>query len=67
MAYEEYKRIVNNRTKGQIIRGIKYHPTMQLDAKKNLVLSFLSLLYNDEETQILIEKTLKSLGLFNKN
>ena len=60
-SYEEFKAIVNNRAKRQILRKIKKDGNMKKDFKILLVKAFKKLQSNDEKTNGLIEKILKEL------
>ncbi|WP_456469974.1 hypothetical protein [Caminibacter sp.] len=60
-SYEEFKVMVNNRAKRQILRKIKKDVNMKKDFKVLLVKAFKKLQFNDEKTNELIEKILKEL------
>ena len=60
-SYEEFKILVNNRAKRQILRKIKKDKNIKQDAKISLVKAFKKLQFNDEKTDELVEKILKEL------
>ena len=62
LGYEEYKKLVNNRAKRQIIRAILKDEKLTTKCKKELIRAILKLKYNDNKTIELINKALKRLG-----
>lgn len=59
MSHDEYRILVNNRAKRQLIRGIIKNNVFDLETKKNLIEAFKKLQFNDDKTNILIGKKLQ--------
>jgi len=62
LGYEEYKKLVNNRAKRQIIRAILKDKNLTSECKKKLIKAILKLKYNDAKTIELVNKMLGELA-----
>ena len=61
MSHDEYKTLVNNRAKRQMIRGLVKNTVFDKETKKELIEGFLKLQFNDEKTKALIERKIEIL------
>ena len=66
VSHDEYRIVVNNRAKRQLIRAFVKDPNLKLDGKKRFIEAFKSLMFNDEKTEELIDKSLKKLAATKK-
>lgn len=62
MSHDNYRTLVNNRAKRQLMRGIVKNTTFDIETKKHLIEGFKELQYNDEKTNTLLEKKLLLLS-----
>jgi len=60
--YEEFKKLVNNRAKRQMIRAILKDENFTVEGKKKLIESFSNLMHNDKKTEELIKKSIEKLN-----
>lgn len=60
-SYEEFKKIVNNRAKRQIMRGVYRDENLTRDAKVRLIRAVFKLQHNDEKTEDLAKRLLRKL------
>lgn len=63
LGYEEFKKLVNNRAKRQIIRGIVKHAKFPPREKRFLIDGFSRLQFNDAMTTVLIQNSIKKIDL----
>ena len=63
MSHEEYRILVNNRAKRQLIRAILKDENLPRRVKIELIKSVLKLQHNDGKTIELVNKALKKLGV----
>ena len=58
-SYEEYKKVVNNRAKRQIIREIQKDIKLSINQKRSIISAVLALQHNDQQTIDLITRLIK--------
>lgn len=67
MSHEEYKTLVNNRAKRQIIRKIVKSQQLDLQTKKEMIRGFTHLEHNDEKVEEVMRKKLLLLEMSHKH